>query len=101
MHPFWGGCWLKTGLKCGPQWVQSFLRTAGSWAGCGAGCPELCLGGGTRPPALSAAKSALLSAHPLREQLLTSAEIASLAFSKWFFQGERQLSAGAEAFGSF
>lgn len=50
MHPFWGGCWWKTGLKCGPQGVQSFLRTAGSWAGCGAGRSELCLGGGTRSP---------------------------------------------------
>lgn len=47
------------------------------------------------------AKSALLSAHPLPEQLLTSAEIVSLAFSKWLFQGEHQLSARAEAFGSF
>ena len=49
----------------------------------------------------SAAKSALLSAHPLAEQLLTSAEIVSLAFGKWLFQGEHQLSARAEAFGSF
>lgn len=50
---------------------------------------------------LAAAKSALLSAHPLLEQLLTSAEMVSLAFSKWLFQGEHQLSARAEAFGSF
>lgn len=49
----------------------------------------------------SAAKSVLLSAYPLPEQLLTSAPIVSLAFSKWLFQGEHQLSARADAFGSF
>lgn len=59
--------------------------------------PRLPQGGGRARGTLHprAAEPALLSAHPLPEQLLSGAGIASLAFSKWLFQGEHQLSARA------